>query len=1615
MTSAEGQQAPLTKESVSERLAALTADDLPAIEPTIEAADWAYIEAAAALSSFDPGTLKPLRDVGSHSIAQLLASCVVVSGGTRALHWRLDDAVRREALARLGDRKAILRAYKRNREQVDDELQRAFLAQLRGDAKPLEEQERGELAATLQAAQWLHGIVDDVPDPAVVRRELDRKFLFEPFRFLVGDHFRGRSTELRRLSDYVGVRPTGFRSEKARRGVRKIFRLHERPPLLIYGVGGVGKSTLIAKFILEHAEYVRTDTLAFVYLDFDRATIAAEDPSTLLVEAAQQLACQAESMPERWEDLRVRWLRRLSGEAPRVRRRKLVPSSYSAAGPKASPEAAREMIGEFSEAYDASFRGAPLLLVLDTFEEVQYRSKEFADSLWQFLEDMQSEIPTLRTVIAGRAPVEHFATDDLELTKLDEDAASALLQARGIEDPELARLIASRVGGNPLTLWLAAALAKQAFVDRPSLKSLAADDAIDLLEIERDVTQQTLYTRILRHIHDPNVRRLAHPGLVLRRITSDLIRDVLAEPCGVDVPDDEVAGRLFDAMEREVSLVRLANDGSLEHRRDVRRIMLPALNVSQPAAVAQIHSLAIDFYAARDDSVSRAEEIYHRLASGEDPEVVERERWREDVEDHLRDAVPDLPVRAMVHLAALLRIELDEETWAHASQLDRERRLEASVEDLLTNGRLEDALDALAAEQDRSSGSRLYLLEAMALSMMGRHDESLQTVDVALQSLPALDASPVVVELLSLAADLETKRGNDEGAASRLDAGYRIARSLGKREHLLDLGLRRLQTARRAQADADRIQAIAGELRDDVMETAEDVLRANPELARELSSDLGGAYPEVLRRVAQALSLESSFETGVRELRLGLVCPGGLALAVYTHGFTTEVARLVLGSALLDAGIVSTPTEPAAKVYCDLLYTLEQRAGVRTRVVVDIIAGTSACGINGLVLAKALAHNLSGDALRDFWLEGSEILRPKRGLAAWLALVRTLWNESFETLRRQLGLAERSSRRHRLDPLGAAVAGTLFDALQAMDARGPALPSLSSLVAHGHVLEASIPVTDIDGYDSVLPLASPRTTHARRHSHTLTFRYETGGRDDFRAIDNGSLAFAALTTLAPADGARAVTLEAFEASLPQADLSHVREQVARVYALGEDDAESARFVDGGHLETKPFKWLAEAIKRRRPDVEVERRILYVASSGAHRDSGPIATAFSGVAREESIAKELRAAGVHNDRVTRVRDVIETSYTAVAELVESTVGGSFPDDPAQLRRALGTIEKRTIAETGVAYTAYMRLRIRGAVGRYARTFCDVCGFPPDSSQADLVRAVIQAWAAERGLFDPTLTPSESQRDFLGELDLGYRARRPRFVEAGMRWWHRDFRQGREAMPPRAELDQAKMLLHDAVDHVRRTMGGSGFDDELRDRVRRCFPKAEVRDFLAERGFDPLVYLEAHRAELEAAEQDERAFIRSRLHGFDERLFGDMSALSAEWHPDRRRAVFVRYLGFPLWDVLLYPIQAFGYFGENDFFRIERVSTDDARVLSTTPAEKLKVRPGDVLSDRSGRESEYLWGRLDGAEQLVAIILGRDHPDYDSWCMRAFAAILDEDAGALPHILDTVRALKSQVAR
>ena len=54
--------------------------------------------------------------------------------------------------------------------------------------------------------------------------------------------------------------------------------------------------------------------------------------------------------------------------------------------------------------------------------------------------------------------------------------------------------------------------------------------------------------------------------------------------------------------------------------------------------------------------------------------------------------------------------------------------------------------------------------------------------------------------------------------------------------------------------------------------------------------------------------------------------------------------------------------------------------------IVDIIAGASAGGINGTMLARALSHDLPMDALRNLWLDNADVavlLSPDARAGAW--------------------------------------------------------------------------------------------------------------------------------------------------------------------------------------------------------------------------------------------------------------------------------------------------------------------------------------------------------------------------------------------------------------------------------------------------------------------------------------------------------------------------------------------------------------------------------------------------------------------------------------------------------
>jgi len=619
---------------------------------------------------------------------------------------------------------------------------------------------------------------------------------------------------------------------------------------------------------------------------------------------------------------------------------------------------------------------------------------------------------------------------------------------------------------------------------------------------------------------------------------------------------------------------------------------------------------------------------------------------------------------------------------------------------------------------------------------------------------------------------------------------------------------------------------------------------------------------------------------------------------------------------------------------------------------------------------------------------------------------------------------------------GGAMARWLHEALEGMDDGGSEPAAIETLVPEDGRLDLFVTITDFYGYDRQVPIFDPHLVHDSRHRHALAFTYRKGERDQFQRENNGSLAFAARTTSCFPGVFPPVSISAFREWVPDAKLDDLG-RCFRGYGLAGAVPENTHFVDGGILDNKPFGWAIDAIKLRRADVEVERRLLYLEPDPGERfvpvggtaqapkkAPGTLAAilgAVSGIPRHEPILDDLLDVRAHNGRVDRIRDVIETSFEGVAELVGGVVGSAdgVPDDAQSTKLAewSAAINKRTVAEAGLAYATYLRLKISGTVDRYADTVCNVCDFPDDSNHAQLVRSVLRCWADERELFSRQPEPTELQLAFLRHFDLGYQERRLRFVTSALRWWYRDLADGKPDIPPRSDLDRGKQILYDAVATLRGTMGGDDFDDGLLEHLRACFPDDGIRRFLNDSGLDHDTYLARHRNELEAVEQELHAFLGSRLDGFSARLYRDLFELSATWHPDRRRDLLVRYLGFPLWDVLLYPIQALADAGENDQLQVQRMSPYEAHVLKTPPAEKVqgkRLMHFWAFFDRTARENDYLWGRLDGAAHLIGILLGKDHPDYRRWCLRAFAAILDEDEAALSHVGETVRALRAELA-
>ena len=109
-----------------------------------------------------------------------------------------------------------------------------------------------------------------------------------------------------------------------------------------------------------------------------------------------------------------------------------------------------------------------------------------------------------------------------------------------------------------------------------------------------------------------------------------------------------------------------------------------------------------------------------------------------------------------------------------------------------------------------------------------------------------------------------------------------------------------------------------------------------------------------------------------KELRIALVCYGGVSLAVYMHGVTKEIWKLARASRAFHAAQREEVTGVEA-VYLSMLQRIERERDLRLRVLPDIITGASAGGINAVFLAQAVHSGRSLEPLTKLWLETADV------------------------------------------------------------------------------------------------------------------------------------------------------------------------------------------------------------------------------------------------------------------------------------------------------------------------------------------------------------------------------------------------------------------------------------------------------------------------------------------------------------------------------------------------------------------------------------------------------------------------------------------------------------------
>lgn len=536
------------------------------------------------------------------------------------------------------------------------------------------------------------------------------------------------------------------------------------------------------------------------------------------------------------------------------------------------------------------------------------------------------------------------------------------------------------------------------------------------------------------------------------------------------------------------------------------------------------------------------------------------------------------------------------------------------------------------------------------------------------------------------------------------------------------------------------------------------------------------------------------------EVRFGVVMYGGVSLAIYINGVANELYEMCRATPKLEGGDAPKGSRAVYRKLSWLLKDEGLRAAYlahlrnpgspdplaavgatavaeRTRFVVDVVAGTSAGGINGLFLAKALSNGEEFGSLKNLWVQEGD-------MASLLNDERSYAGIEYAKDRRPTQSLLNSDRMYL----------KLVDAMEAMKATVPGPGQGESALAD----EVDLYVTTTDIRGSLVPMRLfDKVVYEKRHKQVFHFQYKGSGgkptRNDFDAANTPFLAFAARCTssfpfafepmqIADADrltqarpGAGRVEFDQwkrFMKGLPAKDLAG-------------SDWRQRSFGDGGYLDNKPFSYVVEALSWRLGALPMDRKLLYVEPAPAHPEQEPkqppekpnaidnALAALTSIPQYETIREDLDAVLRRNRRIERVERLVRRVEQDVEGLEQDPFAGVLlgPDGLPPKWNELDL--KDLVRYYGVAFLPYRRLRVITVTDDLADRMARRWGVDRDSDRHYAMRALVRAWREQHyydnkddppdPLADPNgPRPDESVNAFLEQFDIQYRLRRVSFL-------------------------------------------------------------------------------------------------------------------------------------------------------------------------------------------------------------------------------------------------------------